>query len=464
MNFWNVIFCITLFGSSNGIQYTTNKKETISESSTYLNVFPADDVWRTATITEDKRTYIESLFSKSFYERECMHDTVLKPVYYYPGEKVRIECVMCNIALVLNGNPKGWARVRNIDDFMEKGETFGSKDGPDIEMVQNADFLEDETETESNETISEPYYHQENGYLVIENVSNTRFWNNPQLKFQANVRSQGVYFCFDEDSVASQRYFHVLIAILPVRHVSNKHINKIKEICETEVINLNSQRIFQQTAALLLLVVFPTTSGSILMKRNVLMIRKRVSREMFRTSIREQGCENPASSCRLPISFPTLPAGIPISISLEWSPWSDCRNTVQTRKGVCFISLDRQISQSDVLTEKYNWLWKLNRMTNNLAFRDGLPIYNSLLASWLYEVDSLESCLDTEAAKNGSIDGYDDFFKNVLNSVFPNKTRKFETPESALKYCIKYEKLDEKYDSLRGTHTEDKRSCRIGKN
>ena len=28
---------------------------------------------------------------------------------------------------------------------MEKGETLGSKDGPDIEMVQNADFLEDET-------------------------------------------------------------------------------------------------------------------------------------------------------------------------------------------------------------------------------------------------------------------------------------------------------------------------------
>lgn len=359
-------------------------------------------------------------------------------MYYYPGEKVRVECVMCNIALVLNGHPKGWARIKNIDDFMEKGEKFGSKDGPEIEMVHNAEFLEDEIVTESNETISEPYFHQKHGYLMIEN---------------ANVRSQGVYFCFDEDSVASQRHFHVLIPILPIRHVSKEGIDEIKEIsngCSSSArsfpdhfwIDSNEAERFDDQETCFARNGFADWSCY-----------------DYRTSIRQQGCENPASSCRMPISFPTLPAEIPISISLQWSPWSDCKNRVQTRKGDCFISLDRQLSQSDALTKKWNWLWKLNRITNNLAFREGLPVYNALLVSWLYEVVSLESCLDTEVAKSGIIDGYDDFFKNVFNSIFPNKTSKLETPESAFKYCIKYEKLDDKYDSLRGTYTEDRRTC-----
>uniref|UniRef100_A0A8R1EDV2 Uncharacterized protein n=1 Tax=Caenorhabditis japonica TaxID=281687 RepID=A0A8R1EDV2_CAEJA len=192
----------------------------ITEQSTTINVFPTDETWNSAAISAQKRIFTESAFSKASFSRQCAHELELTPIYYRTGETVRIECFMCSIALVFNGEPKGWARVKSINDFFGKGHKFGSNDGPEIEMVQNAEYLEDENIKENPRKLGEPYYYQEDGFLVIE---------------KANSYSQGVYFCFDEDSVASQRNFYILIPILPVVHIAKKDtqdIDKIKKICE----------------------------------------------------------------------------------------------------------------------------------------------------------------------------------------------------------------------------------------
>lgn len=120
---------------------------------------------------------------------------------------------------------------------------------------------------------------------------------------------------------------------------------------------------------------------------------------------RFEKCENPATSCVKKFVHPTLPNDIPISINLQWSPWSECNDRTQTRTGQCFIRLERQLDDSDGLPENWSWLRKLNTMEKHLAFRDGVPLFNGLLASWLYEVESLESCLDTELGPKSKLSG-----------------------------------------------------------
>ncbi|CAI2344185.1 unnamed protein product [Caenorhabditis sp. 36 PRJEB53466] len=244
---------------------------------------------------------------------------------------------MCNVALVLNGSPKGWARVKKIDNFMEKGNMFGQKDGPHIEMIQNSEPLENSTSAEQHRSLGEPYYYQEDGYLVIED---------------ANSYSQGVYFCFDEDSVASQRHFHILIPILPVIHVAKDHIDQIE-----------------------------TISG---------------------------GCSETDRS------FPD-------------HYWKD--------------------NNKAELFDDQETCFKRNGHNDC-----------GILANWLYGVDSLESCLDTELGADSQIENYDSFFSNVFESVL-NVTDTLKMPENAFKYCIKYEKLDGKYDALIGTYSKDEKIC-----
>lgn len=175
---------------------------------------------------------------------------------------------------------------------------------------------------------------------------------------------------------------------------------------------------------------------------------------------RFEKCENPATSCVKKFVHPTLPNDIPISINLQWSPWSECNDRTQTRTGQCFIRLERQLDDSDGLPENWSWLRKLNTMEKHLAFRDGVPLFNGLLASWLYEVESLESCLDTELGPKSKLSGYDNFFGNVLTSLFSNKTISgIKMSDNAFKYCIRTKTLDETNDALIGTYTEDKRTC-----
>lgn len=70
-------------------------------------MFVTEKTWKEATIAVEKRKYTESVFSKAYYRRECENEVQLTKVYFYPGEKVRIECLMCNVALVLNGWESG---------------------------------------------------------------------------------------------------------------------------------------------------------------------------------------------------------------------------------------------------------------------------------------------------------------------------------------------------------------------
>ncbi|EGT55647.1 hypothetical protein CAEBREN_07870 [Caenorhabditis brenneri] len=229
MDISTILFMIICIGLTEETSYKTKRTESITEASTTLKTFPSER-WKTASISREKRAYFESSFSKAFFHHGCEYETRLEPVYYYPGETVRLECFMCNIALVVNGLPKGWGRIKNIDEFMEKGQHFGSKDGPDIELVENPKFLEYPTLPSTRRKLGEPYHQQSNGFLIIYDVISVKFVAFI-MNLKANAYSQGVYFCFDKGSVASQRHFYVLIPILPFFQVSRKSINQIKIIC-----------------------------------------------------------------------------------------------------------------------------------------------------------------------------------------------------------------------------------------
>lgn len=62
-----------------------------------------------------KREAIRSLFTKAFYEPNCegVTNTIVKPVYFWPGDDLKLRCVSCIREFVNNSIAKNWAIFQN---------------------------------------------------------------------------------------------------------------------------------------------------------------------------------------------------------------------------------------------------------------------------------------------------------------------------------------------------------------
>ncbi|VDN27264.1 unnamed protein product [Cylicostephanus goldi] len=77
--------------------------------------------WETLNIPQRIKSYMEHTWSQSSYTDKCSEDNPLHivPVYFWPGDKVDLPCLMCELAFVFNGKMKMWGKATNILKFLE---------------------------------------------------------------------------------------------------------------------------------------------------------------------------------------------------------------------------------------------------------------------------------------------------------------------------------------------------------
>lgn len=75
---------------------------------------------------KSKRESIRSLFTPATFNPECesFDKTIIKPIYYWPGETVKLQCTVCSEFFVDNGVAKNWAIFQtkiaeSIDNLLE---------------------------------------------------------------------------------------------------------------------------------------------------------------------------------------------------------------------------------------------------------------------------------------------------------------------------------------------------------
>ncbi|CAB3405299.1 unnamed protein product [Caenorhabditis bovis] len=374
-------------------------------------VFPGESL---KAIRGETRQFLETHFSAANYLPTCQYDAVLTPIYYFAGDRVALECNMCDVGLVFNGRPKRWARVENVTEFLAKSHLLGTDDGPLVEFVANDDDDGNSTTNpirQSNffdakgQRIAPHVYRQDRGFLFIE---------------QAHPLAGGVYFCFDDQSRASQRHFYIVIALAPpVEFQQDSLLSARSGGCQT------SKRIYPNFN----LVNEPLEYGD-----QAACFRENGYDDWSCYDQDEiepiDGCENPAASCKVPIRDETLPLEVKLSLTLKWSEWSECRDHYQSRDGHCYLKLDKSIPPTAALSSKWAWLRELNDLGNHVAFRDGVPLFSTLVARWMYGVARIHSCVDAELG--GKLEMFDTIFRTAILPAMNLEKH----PNNAFKYCM----------------------------
>ncbi|VDO44890.1 unnamed protein product [Onchocerca flexuosa] len=70
-----------------------------------------------------KKHYLKSLFTESFYEPDCdgKPSVMIKPIYFWPGQRVDLRCIMCRRAFTFNGLMKHWwfMEAKDVENALE---------------------------------------------------------------------------------------------------------------------------------------------------------------------------------------------------------------------------------------------------------------------------------------------------------------------------------------------------------
>ncbi|VBB30352.1 unnamed protein product [Acanthocheilonema viteae] len=92
-----------------------------------------------------KKHYLKSLFTESFYEPNCdgKPNVTIKPIYFWPGQRIDLRCVMCRRAFTFNGLMKHWwfMPAKEVEDAL--GDMKNLKNSPKWNqhlMTLSADF------------------------------------------------------------------------------------------------------------------------------------------------------------------------------------------------------------------------------------------------------------------------------------------------------------------------------------
>ncbi|VDK60165.1 unnamed protein product, partial [Cylicostephanus goldi] len=164
-------------------------------------------------IERDVKRYWELEWSKSKYLRECADHIV--PVYFWPGERVDLPCYMCELAMAYDGKVKYWAMAEDMIEFLA---------APQLNIVTKKtlyDIVENDVKKYHSKSNDVPTYKMVNLAIKnrnerIEMVAPMFLQRNGKLSIlNAGITSQGVYFCYDEQSLGITNVFYVLLAMVP---------------------------------------------------------------------------------------------------------------------------------------------------------------------------------------------------------------------------------------------------------
>uniref|UniRef100_A0A1I7SLY2 Ig-like domain-containing protein n=1 Tax=Bursaphelenchus xylophilus TaxID=6326 RepID=A0A1I7SLY2_BURXY len=207
----------------------------LSMNEDYPAVFPAPDPQYKEDplpgIPDDLKEYLKLDFGQGYYEPKCNNPErrpYIEPVYYWPGDTIKLKCRVCEEEQANNGKIKNWAFLdRKIAGKIDKLHlTIKNKNWLPIQQLHTKPprpVLTPEFTFSSATPIHRPNPHayQRDGFLIITN---------------SVAATYGLYRCFDYDKTDNLDYIYYLIPYTPilVDSANQRTIRPEYEILERE--------------------------------------------------------------------------------------------------------------------------------------------------------------------------------------------------------------------------------------
>ncbi|VDM58018.1 unnamed protein product, partial [Angiostrongylus costaricensis] len=158
---------------------------------------PRPEIWHESNITRATKRFWELEWSKSTYLKECSERVLqVVPVYFWPGERIDLPCKMCELTMAYNGKIKYWAKAIQMDEFLK---------APQVRQNSNTSRL-------LNKNTKNHLINAEDNRKSVVAATNKLYL---LYDIWANPSSQGIYFCYDEQSISNTNLFFVVLAMTP---------------------------------------------------------------------------------------------------------------------------------------------------------------------------------------------------------------------------------------------------------
>uniref|UniRef100_A0A0N5D8P8 Ig-like domain-containing protein n=1 Tax=Thelazia callipaeda TaxID=103827 RepID=A0A0N5D8P8_THECL len=366
----------------------------LSEESVIPDLPPHVDSRLEYDFIEDphKRRYVQSLFIDSFYEPSCDHrsDVMIKPIYFWPGQRVDLRCVMCRRAFTFNGLMKHWwfMAATDVEDALENIENLGNSPKWNQHIsVLSADYGENRWRdfgampSSSYEAGTHPRAQtvliQRGGKLTL---------------LQPTSENEGLYRCLDIASKNVLHFVYYLISMQPI-FIYLMYANFMKvQICicfaESECPLSrgfpDSNWKFRHIPPTFIRDRFRSC------KRNLSTCLDWVVSDNNMNEKKSWNLHGHSRDAELAQKYVNL------KIQLVWNEWSPCEQgtSVRTREGHCYlrkINPKKNVGQMiKGVFDKYdifNWVEKLkNHMAKIPEFNTtGIRLYSGLVSKLIHK-------------------------------------------------------------------------------
>ncbi|CAD6198182.1 unnamed protein product [Caenorhabditis auriculariae] len=438
--------------------------------------------------TDDSTIHWEIEWAKAKFAEDCQNDVKFVPVYFWPGERVDLTCRMCEMAFVMNGLMKRWGYAEDISEFLVNPKRYVKINDlwKDVENSPNrrkglleqeqrsfgSNFLPEpsarttENQWESGGQRLHPKYLQKDGKMTI---------------FNADVRSQGVYFCYDDHSKTSTNVFYVVTAMIPPVKITTNFPTNYNDKCAKKS-GADDKMIFASHnwryhfLPLPSLKPPPSCSFSPDDQSCVSSSRYNYMNNASNFPVNfQKGCS--MDWCRARLLPPQKDANWTLDVFLElrWDEWTSCKDglPLKRREAHCYlvrgdgVQIPTPLSTSG-WTDEFNWISHLNDVFNRPPFDvQGIRLHSSLLVSKISGRKKLEFC--QVGGGGSSYELYDRVWRIVFMRTMGLKTEdgsfiesdedgEIDQLKNPFTACLRYGKTDS-VEHLIGTYMTETEYC-----
>uniref|UniRef100_A0A8R1XXC2 Ig-like domain-containing protein n=1 Tax=Onchocerca volvulus TaxID=6282 RepID=A0A8R1XXC2_ONCVO len=334
-----------------------------------------------------KKHYLKSLFTESFYEPDCdgKPSVMIKPIYFWPGQRIDLRCVMCRRAFTFNGLMKHWwfMEAKDVESALEDMKNL--KNSPKWNqhlLTLSADYGDNRWRDfgamptgfdSGTNPRPQTVLIQRRGMLIL---------------LQPTSENEGLYRCLDTASRNVLHFIYYLIAMQPLFIYLNpngeEQISQIENECPESRGFPDSNWKFRHIPPTYIRDAF----GMCAMNWS-LCLDWIVSDNNMNEKI-NWNLHGRSRDAELAENFVNL------KIQLQWSEWSSCEQgtTVRTREGHCYLrkidpskDVGQMIGGIFAAYDLFNWVTRLkNHMSKIPEFNiTGIRLYSGLVSKLIHE-------------------------------------------------------------------------------
>ncbi|CAB3406643.1 unnamed protein product [Caenorhabditis bovis] len=400
-------------------------------SSSYLRwVPPNSQEWRHTNISLNVRMYWEGRWARARYAKGCSGDDDIKiiPVYFWPGERVDLNCNMCRISYLMNGLVKRWGYAEDIDEFLLNPQQFTRVNElwSEVHNVEWHDEKTSEPDGGEGDAIYLPNTNGERSNANGERVRKThpKYWqNNGRLTMlNLDARAQGVYFCYDDESKKHTSFFYVLMAMLPPFRITTDNPNLYSDYCGEPNDDKISPAWNWRYHFLPMADFHAPPSCRFDGDGDVASCRfdddADEAASNWPPNIVADECNR--DKCRAKLISPS--PNIDYYIEMRWDEWTSCdgAQTTKRREAHCYLVRGEKGAMNVANwgdAKFYKWARHLETVFDRKPFdTEGIRLYSSLLTAAIYDQTKLTNCHNADDSERYEL--YDQVWRNVFMRSF----------------------------------------------